>query len=111
MSKKSVLARAFRGELVPTEAELARVEGRDYEPASVLLEQVQEEHERRPPAGRRRVQTAPSAAPVSTTADATKALTRTHICEKRIAPSGVEDDGRPQQRILKCRCLSRPSTM
>lgn len=75
---QSILARAFRGELVPTEAELAHAAGRDYEPASVLLEQVQEEHERRPPAGRRRVQTAPSAAPGGTTADATKALTRTH---------------------------------
>ena len=36
----SVLAKAFRGELVPTEAELARREGRDYEPASVLLERI-----------------------------------------------------------------------
>ncbi len=37
---QSILAKAFRGELVPTEAELARREGRDYEPASVLLERV-----------------------------------------------------------------------
>jgi type I restriction enzyme S subunit len=36
----SILAKAFRGELVPTEAELARQEGRDYEPASVLLERI-----------------------------------------------------------------------
>lgn len=36
----SILAKAFRVELVPTEAELARSEGRDYEPASVLLERV-----------------------------------------------------------------------
>ena len=35
---QAILARAFRGELVPTEAELARHEGRSYEPASVLLE-------------------------------------------------------------------------
>ena len=35
---QAILARAFRGELVPTEAELARQEGRDYEPASALLE-------------------------------------------------------------------------
>ncbi len=34
---QAVLARAFRGELVPTEAELARREGRSYEPASALL--------------------------------------------------------------------------
>jgi type I restriction enzyme S subunit len=31
---QAILAKAFRGELVPTEAELARQEGRDYEPAS-----------------------------------------------------------------------------
>ncbi|MBI4551037.1 MAG: restriction endonuclease subunit S [Candidatus Latescibacteria bacterium] len=36
-----ILAKAFRGELVPTEAELARREGRDYEPATVLLERIQ----------------------------------------------------------------------
>lgn len=40
---QSVLAKAFRGELVPTEAELARCEGRDYEPASVLLERVKKD--------------------------------------------------------------------
>jgi type I restriction enzyme S subunit len=38
--KQAVLAKAFRGELVLTEAELARREGRDYEPASVLLEKI-----------------------------------------------------------------------
>lgn len=37
---QTVLARAFRGELVPTEAGLAREAGRDYEPASVLLERI-----------------------------------------------------------------------
>jgi len=40
---QSILARAFRGELVTTEAELARLEGRDYEPASVLLERIRQE--------------------------------------------------------------------
>jgi hypothetical protein len=35
--------KAFRGELVPTEAELARREGREYEPASVLLERIKKE--------------------------------------------------------------------
>jgi type I restriction enzyme, S subunit len=40
---QSILAKAFRGELVPTEAELARQEGRDYEPASALLERVRQE--------------------------------------------------------------------
>ena len=37
---QAILAKAFRGELVPTEAELARKEARDYEPASVLLERI-----------------------------------------------------------------------
>lgn len=40
---QSILAKAFRGEVVPTEAELARREGRDYEPASALLERVSQE--------------------------------------------------------------------
>ena len=40
---QAVLAKAFRGELVPTEAELARREGCDYEPASVLLERIRVE--------------------------------------------------------------------
>ncbi|MGB9497827.1 MAG: restriction endonuclease subunit S [Dissulfuribacterales bacterium] len=42
---QSILAKAFRGELVPNEAELARREGRDYEPASVLLECIKAERE------------------------------------------------------------------
>lgn len=37
---QSILAKAFRGELVPTEAELAEAEGREYETASMLLERV-----------------------------------------------------------------------
>jgi len=40
---QSILAKAFRGELVPTEAELARKENRTYEPASVLLEKIKAE--------------------------------------------------------------------
>ncbi len=39
----SLLAKAFRGELVPTEAALARAEGRDYEPASALLKRIRAE--------------------------------------------------------------------
>ncbi len=39
-STQSILGKAFRGELVPTEADLARAEGRDYESASLLLERV-----------------------------------------------------------------------
>jgi type I restriction enzyme S subunit len=37
---QAVLAKAFRGELVAAEAELARREGRDYEPASILIERI-----------------------------------------------------------------------
>jgi type I restriction enzyme S subunit len=34
------LAKAFRGELVPTEAELARQQGRPYESAKELLARI-----------------------------------------------------------------------
>jgi type I restriction enzyme S subunit len=40
---QAILSKGFRGELVPTEAELARQEGRDYEPASVLIERIARE--------------------------------------------------------------------
>jgi type I restriction enzyme S subunit len=40
---QAVLAKAFRGELVPTEADLARRDGRDYEPASALLDRIRAE--------------------------------------------------------------------
>ena len=40
---QSVLAKAFRGELVPTEAELARREGRSYETAEELLARIKDE--------------------------------------------------------------------
>jgi type I restriction enzyme, S subunit len=39
-ARASVLKAAVEGRLVPTEAELARAEGRTYEPASVLLERI-----------------------------------------------------------------------
>jgi type I restriction enzyme S subunit len=42
---QAVLAKAFRGELVPTEAELARREGRSYEPAAALLERIRAERQ------------------------------------------------------------------
>ncbi|MEI8213090.1 MAG: restriction endonuclease subunit S, partial [Planctomycetota bacterium] len=42
---QSILAKAFRGELVPTEAELARHENRSYDPASELLARIQAERE------------------------------------------------------------------
>ena len=38
--RASALKAACEGRLVPTEAELARSEGRDYEPAAVLLERI-----------------------------------------------------------------------
>ena len=37
---RTILARAFAGQLVPTEAELARAEGRDYESADELLTRI-----------------------------------------------------------------------
>lgn len=45
--RASALKAAVEGRLVPTEAELARAEGRDYEPASVLLERILAERRRR----------------------------------------------------------------
>lgn len=59
---QAILAKAFRGELVPTEAELARRESRPYEPASALLARIESElvdvrhlgpkPQRRPPTGK-----------------------------------------------------------
>jgi type I restriction enzyme S subunit len=40
---KAILSKAFSGELVPTEAELARAEGRTYETAEELLARVRRE--------------------------------------------------------------------
>ena len=42
---QAILAKAFRGELVPTEAELARREARSYETASELLSQIKSHRE------------------------------------------------------------------
>jgi hypothetical protein len=42
----AVLGKAFRGELVPTEAELARREGREFESGSELLARIRSERER-----------------------------------------------------------------
>ena len=51
---QAILAKAFRGELVPTEAELALQEGRDYEPAAVLLERIRARAaDEKPKTGRR----------------------------------------------------------
>ena len=45
--RASILKAAVEGRLVPTEAELARAEGRGYEPASVLLERILAERRQR----------------------------------------------------------------
>lgn len=45
--RASVLKAAVKGRLVPTEAELARAVGCDYEPASVLMERILAERRRR----------------------------------------------------------------
>ena len=45
--RASVLKAAVEGRLVPTEAELARAEGRAFEPASVLLDRILAERRRR----------------------------------------------------------------
>jgi type I restriction enzyme S subunit len=42
---QAILGKAFRGELVPTEAELARREGRSYETASELLARIESDRE------------------------------------------------------------------
>jgi type I restriction enzyme S subunit len=49
---QSILAKAFRGELVPTETELAQREGREYEP-SVLLERIKKERTGEPKSAKR----------------------------------------------------------
>jgi type I restriction enzyme S subunit len=51
---EAILARAFRGELVPTESELAAQEGREYESASALLERIQELRKHQKPTKRGR---------------------------------------------------------
>jgi len=43
---QAILSRAFAGELVPTEAELARAEARSYETAAELLERIRTERAR-----------------------------------------------------------------
>lgn len=53
--RASVLNAACEGRLVPTEAELARQEGRGYEPASALLERIKAEREAEPGKKRGRI--------------------------------------------------------
>lgn len=49
---QAVLEKAFRGDLVPTEAELARLEGRSFEPAWTLVDRIKATG-RKPRAGRK----------------------------------------------------------
>jgi type I restriction enzyme S subunit len=42
---QAVLGKAFSGDLVPTEAELARADGRSYQPAELLLDRIREGRE------------------------------------------------------------------
>jgi type I restriction enzyme, S subunit len=56
---QAILSKAFAGELVPTEAELARAAGRDYETAGQLIERVRRTTPR-PPARRSRRNGPPS---------------------------------------------------
>lgn len=48
---QAVLEKAFRGDLVPTESELARLEGHSYEPAWALMDRIKSG--RKPRTGRR----------------------------------------------------------
>ena len=50
---QSILARAFHGELVPTETDLAAAEGRDYETAEQLLGRIRTELSNRPKSKRK----------------------------------------------------------
>ncbi len=52
-ARASVLAAAVAGRLVPTEAELARVERREYEPASALLARILDERKARCASGKK----------------------------------------------------------
>lgn len=61
--RAAVLKAACEGRLVPTEAELARREGRAYEPASVLLERIKAEKAKHPQP-KRRGRRKPAAEPV-----------------------------------------------
>ncbi len=51
---QAILSKAFRGELVPTEAEFARAEGREFESAEEMLERVREANEKAAPTRSRR---------------------------------------------------------
>jgi len=48
MPVQSIRAQAFRGEPVPSETDLARSEGHDYEPAAKLIAWIRKQHHQRP---------------------------------------------------------------
>ena len=52
-ARASVLKAAVEGRLVPTEADLARAQGRSYEPASVLLDRILAERKEKWPKGKK----------------------------------------------------------
>ncbi|MGI5846276.1 MAG: hypothetical protein ACOX7D_03820 [Alphaproteobacteria bacterium] len=52
--RQSILILAFLGRLIPTDAELLRLEERTYEPASILLKHIHSEKMEK--TGRKRVQ-------------------------------------------------------
>lgn len=87
----SILAKAFSGELVPTEAELARREGRSYEPATALLERIRAERERAHAKPQGRVRSAGSDASRvarSVDADAKELTSRTSESARALRDSG-----------------------
>ena len=66
--RASVLKDACEGKLVPTEAKLARAEGRDYEPADQLLKRILAERRVRTEAQKRRGRRYKEQTPVDTSA-------------------------------------------
>jgi hypothetical protein len=107
---QAILAKAFRGELVPTEAGLARAEGREFEPAAVLLERIRAERAAAEtngasaPTRRPRRQSAPnstataeteppesSAVPTSTPAEVEPAGARQDAATTNAQPPAIED--------------------
>jgi len=102
--RASVLKAAVEGRLVPTEAELAREEGRDYEPADVLLTRILEERksrwiEQEAEKGRARAESkAAKAGKAWTKADDQAALTkdRTTAAKKYKEPDSPETSNLPE---------------
>jgi hypothetical protein len=75
------MTKAFRGELVPTEAELARREHRPYEPASALLARIR----------------------------ASRASTESNGAPRRRRAARQEASGQPRRRGQRLKAATRPS--